>query len=203
MYYLIAAKRIIERHGGHIEAKANLPNDCGCVFLIRLPVEKMMDRSGSTHAVSSRRAVIVPNHSSDNDDGRAAPKFNCLIVDDAPVVRKMIGRVVQDLFASIAYAANGEEATQLVSRSLSSAQTDDKFDIIFMDRCMPVKDGIEATRTIRDMGYRGVILGVTGDALAEDVETFLQAGADKVVTKPIRADHFIQLIEGILCFCDA
>ena len=202
MYYLIAAKRIIERHGGHIEAKANLPNDCGCVFRLFLPIsfkasETSVSQSAIAKSQESHSNIELTQSYRDNRTLR------CLIVDDAPVVRKMIGRVVQDLFASIAYAANGEEATQLVSRSLSSAQTDDKFDIIFMDRCMPVKDGIEATRTIRDMGYRGVILGVTGDALAEDVETFLQAGADKVVTKPIRADHFIQLIEGILCFCDA
>ena len=158
-----------------------------------------MDRSGSTHAVSSRRAIVTSQHSRDVEETCEAPKFNCLIVDDAPVVRKMIGRVVHDLFATIAYATNGEEATQILHRSLSSGNTGDKFDIIFMDRCMPVKDGIEATRDIRNMGYQGVILGVTGDALAEDVELFLQAGADKVVTKPIRTDHFVKLVGGNFC----
>lgn len=161
-----------------------------------LPLDNGMDCSASSHAASSHQHSAVQRTENYNRVQPAPVKYNCLIVDDAPVVRKMIGRVVKDIFEKIAYAANGEEAIQLISRSLNCEQAGDKIDIVFMDRCMPVKDGIEATRMIRDMGYQGVIMGVTGDALAEDVERFLKAGADKVITKPVKVGMLIELIDG-------
>lgn len=106
------------------------------------------------------------------------------------MVRKMIARVVKDFFDMIYFAEDGEAAVQAVK------DVPEELEIIFMDRCMPVMDGIEATREIRNMGYQGIILGVTGDALAEDVGAFVEAGADKVVTKPVRPMQFLPLIEG-------
>lgn len=50
---------------------------------------------------------------------------------------------------------------------------------------MPVLNGIEATRILRDRGYRLPIIACTGNALQEDVDAFLQAGANEVLTKPI------------------
>lgn len=50
---------------------------------------------------------------------------------------------------------------------------------------MPVLDGYQATSQLRAMGVRIPILGVTGNALAEDRETFARAGADDVMCKPV------------------
>ena len=50
--------------------------------------------------------------------------------------------------------------------------------------------GTEATKRIRDMGYSGIILGVTGNVLDDDVKEFKMHGADEVLPKPFEVDAF-------------
>ena len=47
-------------------------------------------------------------------------------------------------------------------------------------------DGPSAAKAMREMGYRGPIIGVTGNVMAKDVETFEIQGADKVLFKPLQ-----------------
>ena len=54
-----------------------------------------------------------------------------------------------------------------------------------MDSVMPVMNGLDATRAIRAAGCDALIVGVTGNALAEDIAAFVAAGANCVVTKPV------------------
>jgi len=55
---------------------------------------------------------------------------------------------------------------------------------------MPRMDGPRATKAIRELGFVGLILGVTGNVLQEDVETFKQHGADDVFFKPLELTKF-------------
>jgi len=59
------------------------------------------------------------------------------------------------------------------------------FDCILMDGSMPVMNGVEATQILRQHGVLLPIIAVTGNALAEDVNAFIAAGASHVLTKPI------------------
>ena len=51
---------------------------------------------------------------------------------------------------------------------------------------MPTMNGPDATKAIRQLGYTGPIIGVTGNALPEDREIFMSAGATDVIVKPLR-----------------
>ena len=55
---------------------------------------------------------------------------------------------------------------------------------------MPNLRGTIATQKIREMGFHGLIIGVTGNALPEDVKEFLDHGADGVVPKPFDMEIF-------------
>ena len=55
---------------------------------------------------------------------------------------------------------------------------------------MPRMRGTEAAQRIRQLGYNGVIIGVTGNALPEDVKDFIDHGADAVIPKPFDIDVF-------------
>lgn len=57
-------------------------------------------------------------------------------------------------------------------------------------------DGIEATKRIRALGFRGRMFGVTGNALGEDMDEFLSSGLDKVLTKPLNMEKLIQAMQG-------
>jgi CheY-like chemotaxis protein len=64
------------------------------------------------------------------------------------------------------------------------------YDAVLMDFIMPNMDGPTATRAIRALGYEGLIVGVTGNALDSDIQHFLLSGAVKVLTKPLQLSDF-------------
>jgi len=63
------------------------------------------------------------------------------------------------------------------------------YDIIFMDHMMPKMDGIEATEKLRGLGYQGVIVALTANALVGNDEMFSRHGFDGFIPKPIDALH--------------
>ncbi|MCL2809790.1 MAG: ATP-binding protein [Treponema sp.] len=68
------------------------------------------------------------------------------------------------------------------------------YDIIFMDHMMPVMDGIETTQKLRALGYTGMIVALTANALAGNDEMFAQNGFDGYIPKPIN----IMLLNNVL-----
>jgi CheY-like chemotaxis protein len=68
------------------------------------------------------------------------------------------------------------------------------FDLICLDASMPVMDGYEAAALIRDMGFGGLVLGVTGNALAVDQARFVAAGVNAVITKPVSMDALVAAV---------
>ncbi|MBP8267288.1 MAG: response regulator, partial [Zoogloea sp.] len=80
----------------------------------------------------------------------------------------------------IVFAVDGEEALE------RCAETD--FELIFMDARMPRRDGLDATRALRDAGNRAYIIGVSADAMTEERNAALAAGMDDYVPKPIGQD---------------
>lgn len=89
------------------------------------------------------------------------------------------------------FAENGEEAVNMATRT--------DFCLILMDCKMPVMDGIEATRRIRD--YEGgstrhtPIIALTANALAEDRQTCFEAGMDDFLSKPIQPHVLMRKLE--------
>ena len=69
-----------------------------------------------------------------------------------------------------------------------------QFDLIICDNIMPVMNGPEAMKVIRGLGFTGLVIGVTGNTLPEDVKDFLNHGADRVLGKPLRLAALKQLI---------
>ena len=57
--------------------------------------------------------------------------------------------------------------------------------MVLMDYVMPNMEGPEAAHTMRELGYTGLIIGITGNVLPSDKARFISQGADIVLTKPV------------------
>lgn len=72
------------------------------------------------------------------------------------------------------------------------------FDVILMDNVMPNLDGRSAAKIIRNLGWRGIMVGITGNALPDQISDFLAHGVDCVLTKPVDMNVLEKTISGIL-----
>ena len=133
------------------------------------------------------------------DEGRVEEKHTkdllpkILVVDDAPLNRTMLIRLLRTRCSSSAEAEDGSVAVEMIRQSMAQNA---QFDIVLMDYCMPVMDGPSATRIIRDMGFKGLILGVTGNSLPDDVAHFISSGANAIIFKPLNVYQFDEIMKN-------
>jgi CheY-like chemotaxis protein len=83
-----------------------------------------------------------------------------------------------------------EDGQQGVDKVRSSLSAGSPYDLVLMDFTMPVMDGPTAASIMRKDGYDGVLIGVTGNTVQRDVDTFLSHGADAVLNKPLNVIEF-------------
>jgi CheY-like chemotaxis protein len=70
-------------------------------------------------------------------------------------------------------------------KAIDKVKEGNVYDIIFMDHMMPIMDGIEATKKLRELGYKEPIVALTANAVAGQAEIFLENGFDDFISKPI------------------
>lgn len=124
--------------------------------------------------------------------GYPGPVKTVLIVDDVIANREMLADLLRTLGFAIEEAADGKEALEQVELMPP--------DLILMDIMMPVMDGLEATRRIRQKpNLQAVpIIAISASATAEDQQGSMVAGASAFMTKPIDQDSLLQQIAGFL-----
>ncbi|MHA7881128.1 MAG: response regulator [Saccharospirillum sp.] len=116
--------------------------------------------------------------------GSVRSAVRVLAVDDNKANLKLIITLLESLGLIVDGAENGEAALEAVQTT--------HYDLIFMDIQMPVMDGIEATRRIRQMEpaqTRVPIIALTAHALAEEQQNMLDSGMDDYLTKPVDEDQ--------------
>jgi len=119
-----------------------------------------------------------------NPSNRRMPPLKVLVVDDSVSNRKMLMRLLRDRCSLIGEAVDGVDAvTQIKAVLLDDEQR--QYDAILMDFIMPNMEGPEAAKCIRELGFQGLIVGITGNVLPVDKDRFLSRGADLVLTKPV------------------
>lgn len=147
----------------------------GTEILIQVPVELC-----DTPAVEVQQKTTPPKG------------LTALIVEDNPVNQKVLQGMLARLNCQATCADHGEQALEIYNNS------DNPFDLIFMDCQMPIMDGFEATRHIRQAekydGSYVPIIAVTANAMTGDKDKCLTAGMDDYLVKPVKP---IQLEEAI------
>jgi two-component system, cell cycle response regulator DivK len=115
-----------------------------------------------------------------------------LVVDDYPDAREMYSEYLEFSGFDVIQAVNGMEALQ---RAIDAAP-----DIILMDLSLPVMDGWEATRRLKEDARtnRIPVVALTGHALAGISEGAIKAGCDAFVTKPCLPEDLVKEIRRVL-----
>ena len=115
-----------------------------------------------------------------------------LLVEDNELNRLMAATVLNNYGASVSEVVNGLEAV--------AAVRDHSCDLILMDIQMPLMDGREATRAIRnDIDKEIPIIALTANANKVEMDFCLAAGMNDYVTKPFKEEHLINVICRWLC----
>lgn len=114
-----------------------------------------------------------------------------LVVDDSEINQLLLCKILETQGIKTDVAFTGLEAVEKMKAS--------EIDLIFMDIQMPEMDGYEATGLIRQLehGIQVKIIAVTAYAMPEDEAKCLQAGMDHYISKPVKPQVVIDLIERI------
>lgn len=91
-------------------------------------------------------------------------------------------------------ADDGAVAVQMVQAASDGGAP---FDIVFMDNIMTLMHGPEAAQAMRAAGFTGLIIGVTGNVMAEDVHHYIQSGADHILAKPVNIEDLKQILKRL------
>ena len=114
-------------------------------------------------------------------DAAALGRARILLVDDHPINRMVLGSMLKRLGAGTTDTAeNGLEAVEKATAT--------HYDLVLMDIQMPVMDGLEATRVLRQRGFAAPIIGISAGATEDERQSALDAGATDYVLKPVQMD---------------
>ncbi|KQW82206.1 response regulator [Brevundimonas sp. Root1279] len=121
--------------------------------------------------------------------GRETVGLRVLAAEDNPANRRVLQVLLAPAGVEMRFAEDGVEAVE--------AALSQPFDLVLMDANMPRMDGVEALRRIRASGGAVAatpVFMLTANAFAEDVERYLAAGADGVLTKPIQLPELFAVL---------
>lgn len=116
-----------------------------------------------------------------------------LVAEDNELNAEIIIEILEMVGLTVERVVNGREAVERVASS-----SPDTYDLIFMDIQMPVMNGIEATRAIRELSAEGrggmPIIAMTAHAFDDDIRAVLNAGMNEHIAKPIDIEKLIKAL---------
>jgi len=164
---LALSSRLAEQLGGRLVLLASEPGR-GSIF--RLTLETL-----------NTDAIIAAGHNVDARNGREAPKrvldgLRILLGEDNADLQLAIGRSLTIDGASVSYASNGHEVIEMACA--------DVFDVVLLDIVMPVMNGLQAARVLRERGLRTPIIAISADASPDTLAASIDAGCNTHLCKP-------------------
>ncbi|MEB3278435.1 MAG: ATP-binding protein [Lyngbya sp.] len=174
---LAISQKFVHLMGGEINVKSQV--GVGTVFSFNIPVNLVNPTAVETQTSPRRIIALEPNQ----------PRYKLLIVDDNPINRKLLIKLLNPFGFELQEASNGKEAIEIWQHWEPH--------LIWMDMRMPVMDGYQATQQIKTTtkGQATAIIAITASALEEDKNIILDAGCDDFVHKPFQDAIIFKMLE--------
>ncbi|KAF4761684.1 hypothetical protein HAV15_007083 [Penicillium sp. str.  len=134
----------------------------------------------------------LPSNKSSSDKGDGSKRIRVLVAEDNTVNQEVVRRMLalEEVY-DVTIVKDGQEAYDTVK---SNMEKGDVFDLIFMDIQMPILDGLESTRLIRQMGYSAPIVALSAFAEESNIKDCMDCGMDMFMSKPIRRPALKQVL---------
>jgi len=163
-----------------------LPKPVNRTKLFKMMV-RLIFQAGEPKEQNRPEAKILTQHSMQED---AKHSISILLAEDNPVNQKLIVKLLTKAGYHVQVANNGREAVDLF------ISEPEKYDIIIMDIQMPELNGLDATKMLREKGFKDIpIIAVTANALVGDRDKCIAAGMDDYISKPIKREVVFQMIK--------
>jgi signal transduction histidine kinase/CheY-like chemotaxis protein len=180
---LAIASQLVQEFGGKIWAESKAGE--GSSFYFTIP----FGRDKSEQLVNNT-CQPLPD---DDFSSLASRKLKVLLVEDNRVNQKVASRILRKYGINVILAENGIEAVNLSTATV--------FDVILMDCQMPIMDGFEATKKIREHdaahGKHTPVIALTAHALDGDEERCINSGMDAYIAKPLKPTKLLSTINRI------
>ncbi len=198
---LSICKRLVELMGGEIGLVDSDPGQGAC-FWFRVPLKRAAGSPvagspvadpapGSGLGARVAKAAVQPADLAPSPPPSSANSTRILLAEDNEVNQKVAVSRLRKLGHRVDVVDNGQGAVECALKGC--------YDLILMDIQMPVMDGVDATRRIReaqrDKSHRSHIVAVTANAMPGDRERFIDAGMDDYLSKPYRLEQLQAVLE--------
>lgn len=168
---LYITKRLVEMHNGTLLAR-NRTDMRGSVFTVTMPIKQKPQRRGAT----TISAADKKEH------------YQILIVDDNRTAADLLVKLLERHEYKARAAYSGKEAIELVEKVPP--------DLVLLDIGMPDMNGYEAAKRIRNKGFTGALIALSGYGQPSDREEATEAGFDQYLVKPVSAADIIMAISN-------
>ncbi|NCD03528.1 MAG: response regulator, partial [Clostridia bacterium] len=175
---LAIVKNIVDAMGGRIHVNSELGKGFEFIVDLYMPLvaaEKQLDRKPV------------------NQDERILKGKQVLLVEDNVINTRIASKLLEKKGCVVISAVNGQEAVDVFREAEAGA-----IDLILMDIRMPVMNGLEAARSIRELKKADSatvpIIAMTADAFSEDIIKTEEAGMNGHLPKPVEPDKLYQIL---------
>lgn len=183
---LTIVTRLLELMGSSLQIESEYGRGSTFSFGIRQEIAEA-EPIGNWNQADSRSLLPMPE-----EEEFTAPGARILTVDDNVMNLDVFCRILKDTRISIDTANNGAEALELLEKNT--------YHIVFLDHMMPVMDGLEALKRIREKGLcrDTPVIVLTANAVAGEKQMYLDAGFDDYLSKPIISKQLKKMVRSKL-----